>query len=240
MTRTKTRTTIRTNETTSELSSIRSLDVQESSTADESIPGKTIDPAEKAELGTIMRRKTQIVSLIMLIGPVSSTSLPGEEILAFRLARAFDGETVRPEAIVIVRDGVMAAIGCTEVPAGAKIIECQGKTLTPGLIDAHTHTFSADQLKSAVVLGVTTELDMFTSAAFAAARRSEQAAGRAFGRADLFSAGTLVTAPEGHGTEYGFADLVLVDGDPTAEITATHKIAGVWKQGHAIDRAAYR
>jgi hypothetical protein len=36
------------------------------------------------------------------------------------------------------------------------------------------------------------------------------------------------------------ADLVLVDSDPTTEITATRKIAGVWKQGHAIDRAAHR
>ncbi len=36
------------------------------------------------------------------------------------------------------------------------------------------------------------------------------------------------------------ADLVLVDGDPTTDILATRKIAGVWKQGHAVDRAAYR
>src|SRR5262249_22850967 len=36
------------------------------------------------------------------------------------------------------------------------------------------------------------------------------------------------------------ADLVLVDGDPTVEITATRKIIGVWKQGRPIDRDAYR
>ena len=45
---------------------------------------------------------------------------------------------------------------------------------------------------------------MFTSASFAASQRAEQAQGKATGRADLYSAGTLVTAPGGHGTEYGF------------------------------------
>ena len=32
---------------------------------------------------------------------------------------------------------------------------------------------------------------------------------------------------------------ILVTGDPTTDITATRAIAGVWKGGHAIDRAAY-
>jgi Amidohydrolase family len=32
------------------------------------------------------------------------------------------------------------------------------------------------------------------------------------------------------------ADLLLVEGDPTADITATRKIVGVWKQGRKIDR----
>jgi imidazolonepropionase-like amidohydrolase len=77
-------------------------------------------------------------------------------------------------------------------------------TLLPGLIDAHTHVFG-DALRKAVVHGVTTELDMFTAHFLAAMMRSEQAAGGASGRADLFSAGTLVTVPGGHGTEYGMA-----------------------------------
>jgi hypothetical protein len=36
------------------------------------------------------------------------------------------------------------------------------------------------------------------------------------------------------------ADLLLVDGDPTADIKATRKIAGVWKLGVVVNRDAYR
>jgi imidazolonepropionase-like amidohydrolase len=36
------------------------------------------------------------------------------------------------------------------------------------------------------------------------------------------------------------ADLVLLDGDPTADIRATRKIVGVWKRGRPIDRHVWR
>ena len=125
--------------------------------------------------------------------------------MAFTRARVFDGVRVIPDATVVVRDGVISAVmAAAEVPAGATVIDGRGKTLLPGLIDAHTHTYAPEQLRAAVIFGVTLELDMFTTPSFAASQRAEQAAGKATGRADLLSAGTLVTAPGGHGTEYGF------------------------------------
>ena len=74
----------------------------------------------------------------------------------------------------------------------------------PGLIDAHTHTWG-DALNEAIVFGVTTELDMFTNIKYMQQVKQLEAAGKNRNMADLRSAGTLATAPGGHGTEYGFS-----------------------------------
>jgi imidazolonepropionase-like amidohydrolase len=120
--------------------------------------------------------------------------------------RVFDGERAIERTNVAFRDGKILAVDAGyRPPSGATAVDGAGKTLLPGLIDAHTHAFG-DALERALVFGVTTEMDMFTDHRMAAALRKEQAsAGGAPRRADLFSAGTLLTAPGGHGTEYGMA-----------------------------------
>jgi imidazolonepropionase-like amidohydrolase len=126
-----------------------------------------------------------------------------QNVILFHDARVFDGTRVLEKTDVLVRGGVIAAVGKDlAAPEGAQIIEAGGKTLLPGLIDSHTHVFG-NALEQALIFGVTTELDMFTDATFARSMREQQKEGKAGGRADLFSAGTLVTAPGGHGTEYG-------------------------------------
>ncbi len=121
----------------------------------------------------------------------------------FRGVRLFDGENVVATTDVLVRDGLVAAVGGdVAAPPAAEVIEGEGMTLMPGMIDAHAHVFGP-VLRTALMLGVTTELDMFTEPNGAAVLRREQANGEALDRADLFSAGILATAPGGHGTEYG-------------------------------------
>ncbi len=118
--------------------------------------------------------------------------------------RVFDGERTIERTNVVFRDGTILDVDDGyRPPPGATVVDGAGKTLLPGLIDAHSHAWG-DALERALVFGVTTELDMFTDHRFAAAMRTAQeTAAGAPRRADLFSAGTLVTAPGGHGTEYG-------------------------------------
>ncbi len=148
--------------------------------------------------------------LAALAAPAAGQQQPAT---LFRDARVFDGERVLEHTDVLVRDGLIARVGRRlEAPRGAVVVEAAGKTLMPGLIDAHTHVYG-DALREAVVFGVTTELDMFTDQRLARTLRAEQAAGGAKDRADLFSAGTLVTAPGGHGSQFGLPIPTLASPD---------------------------
>jgi len=130
--------------------------------------------------------------------------------VVIRSVRVFDGERVLQSATVVLANRRIAAVAPAgehvDVPVGAELVDGTGKTLLPGLIDAHAHTFNRNHLKGALAFGVSTHLDMFTNLAVMRVMQAEQEAGGAADRADLYSAGTLLTAAGGHGTQY---DLVI-------------------------------
>jgi imidazolonepropionase-like amidohydrolase len=120
-----------------------------------------------------------------------------------RHARVFDGQKTLGNTDVWVEDGKIKSVGKDlKVPSDVRVIDAGGDTLLPGLIDSHTHAWG-DALKEAEIFGVTTELDMFTDYKYMQQTKKEQAEGKDLDQADLRSAGTLATAPGGHGTEYG-------------------------------------
>ncbi|MBE3010459.1 amidohydrolase family protein [Microbispora sp. NEAU-D428] len=108
--------------------------------------------------------------------------------------RIFDGVQLLDADSVILRDGLIDAVG-HGLDADGESFDGRGATLIPGLIDAHTHAFPG-RLEQALAFGVTTELDMFADPA-AMADLKRQAAQRA-DMADILSAGTGATAPGGH------------------------------------------
>lgn len=147
--------------------------------------------------------------------------------LVIRDVRLFDGEAVVARTSVAVQDDTIVAVGPDlVVEASATVVDGDGRTLLPGLVDAHTHVQSLEQLRQALVFGVTTELDMFTLPAVLGPLRKLQ--GGAGGRvvADLRSAGILATAPGGHGTEYGFAIPTLTGPDQATAFVANRLAEG--------------
>ena len=197
------------------------------------------------------------VALVLLCSSLASAAPPRR--LLFTHGRIFDGTTIR-SADVLVEDGIIRQVGAALSADGAVVVDARGKTLLPGLIDAHTHAYTDDALRQALVFGVTTEFEMFGDPAQNRALRARENAGDATGQADLRSAGTLATAPGGHGTEYGvpiptltrpeeaqaFVDarvaegsdylkIVLEDGKPFANIPtlAMPTVAALVRAAHA-------
>ena len=118
--------------------------------------------------------------------------------------RVFDGERVHEHRSVLFDKGVIVDADFKgSAPQGVRVVSGAGRTLLPGLIDAHTHAFRFQELP--VLFGVTTQIDMFTDIGMMKKAKQEMAEGHNHAHADLFSAGTLVTAPGGHGTQFGIA-----------------------------------
>jgi hypothetical protein len=64
-----------------------------------------------------------------------------------------------PDAIVIVRDGRITDVGsrmAVSIPKGARVIDCTGKYLIPGLIDGFAGMNSQGQANAYLYMGVTT------------------------------------------------------------------------------------
>lgn len=134
---------------------------------------------------------------------ISAQQLPTT--VAIKNVKVFTGTEVILNSTVIIENGKIISVGKkVSIPKGAEEIDGTDHTLLPGLIDAHTHTWSRDALIQSVMFGVTTQLDMFTGdLQFLNRMKKEQAEGGANDRADIFSAGIMVTATGGHGTQFG-------------------------------------
>ncbi|MCE3263087.1 MAG: amidohydrolase [Pseudoduganella sp.] len=140
----------------------------------------------------------------LLIAASLALALPAmaAETTLIRNVRVFDGETVHAGRSVLLDGGKIASADFKgAAPAGAKVVDGAGRTLMPGMIDAHVHAYRFLELP--LLFGVTTQVDMFMPVAAMQAVHARMAKGENKDAADVFSAGVLATAPGGHGTEYG-------------------------------------
>lgn len=164
-----------------------------------------------------------LASMLAMALPVGAGGAPAAEANSFaiRNVRVFDGERSRDGQTVVVRDGRIAAVGANvAVPDGLRSIDGAGKTLLPGLIDAHVHAWG-DAQRDALRFGVTSELDMLGDAQRLPALRQQRESLAPTAQADLWSAGHAVTAPGGHGTQFGMkVPTLAADGDTAGFVAA--------------------
>jgi len=83
--------------------------------------------------------------LVAIVLASTAAILPAQELLpAFILQpdRVFDGETMHPGWVVVVRGNRIIAAGppaTAQVPGGARTVALPGTTLMPGMIEGHSH-----------------------------------------------------------------------------------------------------
>lgn len=143
--------------------------------------------------------------------------MPVTEKTALTNVRAFDGRRLLPPATVVVDGPVLGPD-----PQGARVLDCQGAVLLPGLIDAHVHLEGVDHLEQLREHGVTTALDM---GAWPPSLVEELRA-RRDGLTDFRSAGTIAIGRGGMHEEIpGIPEDGFVTGPADAERFVNARVA---------------
>ena len=155
----------------------------------------------------------------------------------------FDGFHMLRGQTVTAQGGMIRDLRRSEPgarPAGS--IDRSGKTLLPGLIDAHCHIARVDSLEQAAALGVTTELDMFGYPKDLIPLRQKLAAGAYPNAADFRTSGIGANVPGGHPSEMGgppfpalgprddvqqFVDARIAEGSDYLKILYDHTLPGL-------------
>jgi len=127
--------------------------------------------------------------------------------------RLFDGERLHDNAVVTIEGKTVAAVDTGAGWRGTVNVDGRGGLLMPGLIDAHVHVTTPEDLHQLAAHGITTALDM-ASHSVSGLRRLRDAAGST----DLRTAGPPASAPGGmHTRLMGFPLDSAVSGPGDAE-----------------------
>ena len=107
----------------------------------------------------------------------SFSSINPKQVLIHNV-RIFDGKQVIPKGDVLFNEGKILRVGENiSPPDNTEMIQGDGHTLLPGLIDSHVHIWQEQQLKQSLVFGVTYVVDMFMYPQIMADIKKKQATG---------------------------------------------------------------
>lgn len=127
--------------------------------------------------------------------------------------RLFNGETVIENASVLIENGKIAEIS-SEKLTNKNVIDGKGKTLLPGMTNAHVHVWSPMSLQEAAKAGVLNVLDMHAVEMMIPQMKMLRGSTN---HADYYCAGAAATVPKGHGTQYGFPTPTLTKPEEAKE-----------------------
>jgi imidazolonepropionase-like amidohydrolase len=167
-------------------------------------------------------------SLLLVVGLIGCSKLlpPRDRVIALEGATLIDGAGGAPkqDALIIIRNGhveTIARVNEIPIPKSAERINLAGKTIIPGLIDAHAHVerWAASRY---VAWGVTTVRDLHGGTDEVLALRNDMNLGSILGPR-MFSAGAMI---DGTPTTYPNASGITTP-DQARRAVDQHAVAGV-------------
>lgn len=166
------------------------------------------------------------IVFLSLLACFSSPAFPqAPNAFVVRDVRLFDGRRVAEHRSVLVMNGRISKISGPKLNvAGAEVIDGRGRTLLPGLIDAHVHVGNEEALRQALVFGVTTVLDMFTTQERLKMMKRVEAEDPP-DLADVRTAGIGAAAPHGHPTQMGGPPFPTISSPQEAQAFVDQRIA---------------
>jgi len=163
---------------------------------------------------------------VTLFSPSVLSQTPADRLL-IRDVRVFDGENLYEHRNVLVENGRISRVeASTSTIPGVEVIEGKGRTLLPGLIDAHVHIpdHAEGAARQALQLGVTTQLDMFSAGERLKQIKKLESEDRP-DLSDLRTAGTGATVPGGHPTQMGGSPIPTLTRPDQAQAFVDARIA---------------
>ncbi|HKA58139.1 MAG TPA: amidohydrolase family protein [Gemmatimonadales bacterium] len=153
----------------------------------------TLGSLDSWTVGRLHRRKTPLVVTVLLL--LAGCSKPNSRVLALEGATLIDGTGGEPkqDALIIIRNGridAVARVNQIPIPSNAERINLVGKTIIPGLVDAHAHV-ERWAVGRYLVWGVTTVRDLHSQTDSAIQLRNELNLGSILGPR-MFVAGAMI------------------------------------------------
>jgi len=150
----------------------------------------------------------QIMKTTLLLFFCCSISLLSAQNFMIKDVTIFDGERVINNTSVLVENGQITKVNAN-IDATVAVIDGSGKFLIPALSNSHVHAFMQFNLTEAAKAGVLNLMDMHGMETFQAAMAKISRDSTNMAR--YYYAGYAATAPDGHGTQFGFPVPTLTD-----------------------------
>ncbi len=164
-------------------------------------------------------------SITIIISLLLSLQLFAQESFIIKNVKVFDGNNIITKTDVKIEGRFITEIGQgLHEDETLDVIDGAGKTLIPGLSNAHVHAWAPASLNQAVKAGVVNVMDMHGLENF---QHSMRMLKDSTNYARYYVAGFAATAPGGHGTQFGFAVPTLEKPEDAKKFVAERKASNV-------------